>query len=100
MRAGWRGMGKFWRTRPFVARKRLVFQSRAIGAAVSGLEARVLTRDQGKKLDSGAARYAGASRHGDRDLSQVERGGEEERWKVTTICAEAGWKKIKAPPRF
>eukprot|EP00959_Pyramimonas_sp_CCMP1952_P442637 9266141-Pyramimonas_sp.AAC.1 len=60
MRVGWRGMGKFWGICTFFVRKRLVFQSRVIGAAASGLEARVLTEDQTKKLDLVAVRYASA----------------------------------------
>ncbi|CAK0860233.1 unnamed protein product [Prorocentrum cordatum] len=80
MRLGWRGMGKFWKVCSFFDRKSLVFQGRAIGAAASGLEARVLTSDQTKKLDSVAARYASSPRQGIAIYRRLNEGGKTNHW--------------------
>ena len=89
MRVGWHGTDKFCRICPFFARNRLAFQSGIIGAAASGLEARVLTHDREKKLDAEAVRHASAPRQGIAIYRQLNEEGKEERWEVTTTRAEA-----------
>ena len=76
-----------------------MFRARILGAALSGLEARVLTEEQAKRLDTVATRYAAALCNGIAIYRRLNTDDEEEaRWKVTTVCAEAVWKRIKVAP--
>ena len=48
IRRGWLAMGRFWNKCSIKKVKKMVFQSRVIGAGVAGLESKVLTEPQEK----------------------------------------------------
>ena len=95
---GWLAMGRFWSTCKNWRHLKMIFRSRVVGAAVSGLEARVLAKHHLAQLDRRCLRYARAvlggvatrSWHKDDEGNNVQR--------FNTISNQAVWKLLGVVP--